>query len=505
MKNLIGIALFIVAALPSLLLASGLFHAAAGGEAHGAENGIEGAWTGVLGGRLHLVVIITKADNGELGGTLNSLDQHAVVPLGNVRLGGNAVRFEAPRVGGVYEGKLNGDGSGISGTWTQTGVPAQPLNFERSAGSGAPQAAAMAKHTPKPIAPLFNTVIPLSPTVFKADGEWHLVYELHLSNIDKWDYRFTRIEVVPADATQKTLATFSGAELDGMFVHPGLPGAERTSKLSPGEFGAVFMWVTFDSLADVPAAIDHRISVKIGDYPEAMSVLTLPISVIKKPVVVIAPPLRGEDWLAGNGPSNTSLHRRALIPIDGHAYISQRFAIDWVQLHPDGKTYTGDPGDNQNYRAYGAEILAVADGVVTQTKDGIPQNTPGAKALAVPITLETIGGNHVIEDIGEGLYAFYAHLQPGSLRVKVGDRVRRGQVLGLLGNSGNSSEPHLHFQICDANSELGSEGIPYAFRSFEVQGKGWGWKSSESHEAAVQHEMEIPAENEVVRFEEGGK
>lgn len=505
MKNLMGIALFIVAALPSLLVAGGLFQAAASGEARGAENGMEGAWAGVLGGRLHLVDIITKADNGELGGTSNRLDQHAVVPLSNVGLSGNAVRFEAPRVGGVYEGKLNGDGNGISGTWTQTGVPAQPLNFERSAGSGSPQAAAMAEHTPKPIAPLFNTVIPLSPTVFKADGKWHLVYELHLSNMDKWDYRFTRIEVVPADATQKTLATFSGAELDGMFVHPGWPGAERTSKLSPGEFGAVFMWVTCDSLADVPAAIDHRISVKIGDYPEAMSVVTLPVSVIKKPVVVIAPPLRGEDWLAGNGPSNTSLHRRALIPIDGHAYISQRFAIDWVQLNPDGKTYTGDPGDDKNYRAYGAEILAVADGVVTQTKDGIPQNTPGAKALAVPITLETIGGNHVIEDIGGGLYAFYAHLQPGSLRVKVGDRIRRGQVLGLLGNSGNSSEPHLHFQICDANSELGSEGIPYAFRSFEVQGKGWGWKSSESHEAAVKHEMEIPAENAVVRFEEGGK
>ena len=74
------------------------------------------------------------------------------------------------------------------------------------------------------------------------------------------------------------------------------------------------------------------------------------------------------------------LHRRALIPIDGHAYISQRFAIDWVQLNPDGKTYTGDPSDNKNYRAYGAEILAVADGVVTQMKDGIPQNTPGAKS-----------------------------------------------------------------------------------------------------------------------------
>jgi len=498
-------ALFICAALIFAILGAGALRGLLGGQATASQNGMEGTWTGILAGQLHLVVVITKADNGELGGSLNSVDQHAILPLSNVTLNGNAVRFEAPRVGGVYEGELKSDGSAISGTWTQTGEPAQPLDFKRGAESGAAVPAAAAEHTPKPIAPLFNMVIPISPTAFQADGKWNLVYELHLSNMDKWEYRFTRIEVVQRDAAQKTLATFSSSDLDGMFVHPGLPNVGRTSKLMPGEFGAVYVWVTFDSLAEVPAAIQHRVSVKIGDYPEAMSVVTAATDVIKKPVVVIAPPLRGSDWLAGNGASNTSLHRRALIPIDGHAFISQRFAIDWVQLNPDGKTYTGDPSENKNYRAYGAEILAVADGVVTEIKDGIPQNTPGAKALAVPITLETIGGNHVIEELGGGLFAFYAHMQPGTLRVKVGDKITRGQTLGLLGNTGNSSEPHLHFQICDANSELGSEGIPYALRSFEVLGKGWGWKSSEAHGDAVKHEMEIPTENEVVRFEAGGR
>jgi murein DD-endopeptidase MepM/ murein hydrolase activator NlpD len=171
-----------------------------------------------------------------------------------------------------------------------------------------------------------------------------------------------------------------------------------------------------------------------------------------------------------------------------------------VELYPDGKTYRGDPADNKNYRAYGAEIHAVADGVVTSMRNDIPQNIPGAKELAVPITLETIGGNHVIMEIGDGLYAFYAHMQPGSVRVKVGDHVRRGQVLGLLGNSGNSSEPHLHFHICDQNSELGCEGLPYRLDGYEVQGKGDGWRSSESHTAPVKHAGEIPTEDEVVIF-----
>ncbi|MGH9744624.1 MAG: M23 family metallopeptidase, partial [Candidatus Acidiferrales bacterium] len=197
--------------------------------------------------------------------------------------------------------------------------------------------------------------------------------------------------------------------------------------------------------------------------------------------------------------SNTSQHRRAFIPINGRACISQRFAIDWVQENADGKTYQGDSTDNKNYRAYGAEIHAVADGVVTQTKDGIPQNIPNQPPV-VPITLETVGGNHVIMEIGDGLYAFYAHMQPGSVRVKVGDKVRRGQVLGLLGNSGNSSEPHLHFHISNANSELIAEGLPYAFTSYEMEGKGDSWKPSDAHEPPVKHEMEIPLEDEVVRF-----
>jgi len=492
------IILLIVAALGFLFFVGGAM-----GQAADSANGIEGVWAGVLGGQLHLVVTITKSGSGELGGTMNSVDQHAVLALSNVTFHGDALRFEVPRVGGVYEGKLKKNGRDISGSWTQTGEPAQALDFSRRTDSGPTAEQAVvpkSEHTPKPLLPGFNAVIPIAPTAFQADGKWHLVYELHISNMDKWEYAFTRIEVVSADAAQKTLATFSGADLDGMFIHPGLPSAEKVSRLAAGEFGVVFLWVTFDKLEDIPAAIAERISVKIGDYPEALSIVTPPTSVDKNPVVMISSPLVGEDWVAGYGPSNTSVHRRSLIPINGHAYISQRFAIDWVQAYPDGKMYQGDPSDNKNYRAYGAEIHAAAAGVVTQVGDGIPQNTPGAKSLAVPITLETVGGNHVITEIGNGLFAFYAHMQPGSLRVKVGDKVTRGQVLGLLGNTGNSSEPHLHFQICSANSELGSEGLPYAFASFEVQGKAGEDKLSMFPGGPVKHEMEIPTEDEIVRF-----
>jgi murein DD-endopeptidase MepM/ murein hydrolase activator NlpD len=156
------------------------------------------------------------------------------------------------------------------------------------------------------------------------------------------------------------------------------------------------------------------------------------------------------------------------LPIEGRLHIAQRFATDWVKIDANGKTFAGDPKDNKTYFAYGSDALAVADATVTAIKDGIPENTPGPDSRAVPITLETFGGNHVILDLGGGRFAFYAHLQPGSLKVKAGDKVRKGQVLGLVGNSGNSTEPHLHFHVSDANSPLGSEGVPYVLDSFEV-------------------------------------
>jgi hypothetical protein len=139
--------------------------------------------------------------------------------------------------------------------------------------------------------------------------------------------------------------------------------------------------------------------------------------------------------MAGNRPGNHSAHRRALIPMAGHAAIAQRFAIDWVQLKTKDATLTGNEKDYKSYRTYGAEVLAVADATVAATKDGIPENVPGEDSRAVPITLETVAANHIVLDLGGGNDCMYGHLQPGNLKVKPGDRVKRGQVLGLLGNA----------------------------------------------------------------------
>jgi murein DD-endopeptidase MepM/ murein hydrolase activator NlpD len=228
---------------------------------------------------------------------------------------------------------------------------------------------------------------------------------------------------------------------------------------------------------------------------------------VSPPTTIVLPaPFKGGTWIAGNGPSNTSDHRRALIPVAGEARIAQRFAIDWLKLGENGKGWHDNPKINANWFGYGVEVLAVSDGVATELKDGIPENVPLAEERAVPITLETIAGNHVMLSLGNGLFALYAHLQPGSLRVKTGEHVRRGQVLGLLGSSGNSDAPHLHFHIGNANSPLAAEGLPYFPESFDMLGTAnvndvieKGWKAS----PAVQpekHLRQIPTENVVVRF-----
>src|ERR1700741_3057532 len=463
----------------------------------------QGTWEGTLqagANSLRLIVTLTKSSAGIYSGQLNSVDQGATLVVENGELNGDALHFEVARIGGVYEGVLNKERTELVGTWTQRGVSPLPLTLRRSAGAAAsePPAKNSEIHTPKPVASPLQVLEPIEPWKFKADGKWHLVYELHVTNLGKWDCMLTRLDVLPGDSGSKPIASYNSAELEGMTVRPGQT-VEQKTKIAAGAFAIVYVWLDFDKAEDVPAKISHRMAMKIGDYPEGITLDGVPASVNRAPVVVIRFPLRGENWQAANGPSNTSAHRRAFLPVNGGTYISQRFAIDWVELNPDGKTYQGDSADNKNYRAYGAEILAVADGVVTQTKDGIPQNIPN-KPPVIPITLETIGGNHVITEIGNGLYAFYAHMQPGSVRVKVGDKVRRGQVLGLLGNSGNSTEPHLHFHICNANSELGCEGLPYAFAEYELEGKGESWKSSDSHGAPAKRKMEIPTEDEVIRF-----
>jgi murein DD-endopeptidase len=351
---------------------------------------------------------------------------------------------------------------------------------------------------PRPLDAPFDVAVPVHPTTFTAEGKKHFVYEVHMTNFGRTECLLSRFVVL---ANGKPLTSYAGDDLMRILLRPGVQTKEPM-KIGAGLRAVACLWITLEASAEVPTQITHLASLKVGDDPNEFALACASIPV-RQDLVTISPPLRGDSWAALNGPANASGHRRALIPTGGGAHISQRFAIDWVQLREDGQTFTGDRLDNKNYRAYGNEALAVADGTVVAFKDGIPENVPPGRA--VPITLETVGGNHVILDIGGGHFAFYAHLQPGKIRVKMGDRVKRGQVVGLVGNSGNSTEPHLHFHICDRNSPLASEGLPYVIASFETQGKGEMQVVGSALKVSVsgalsKRSLEMPLQNEVIRF-----
>ena len=139
-------------------------------------------------------------------------------------------------------------------------------------------------------------------------------------------------------------------------------------------------------------------------------------------------------------------------------------------------------------------------------KDGIPDNKGTSERSARSITLENVLGNYLVLDMGDTRFASYAHLQPGSLRVKVGESVKAGQVLALLGNSGNSDGPHLHFQVTDAASPMASEGIPYEIETFTQKGlvpdpelldKGQAWQPGTGDTQLIHH-REFPVNSAVI-------
>jgi Peptidase family M23 len=306
--------------------------------------------------------------------------------------------------------------------------------------------------------------------LFAGDGKAHAAYELYIANFSPATIHLASLKIAGKDASGANgfSRTISGDALKKIFSGIGENMHEpHEPALKPGEAGIIFVFLDFPSVDKSPASLSNQVEVTEPKKPAFHQELTTdPIDLSHAAPIEIGSPLRGANWWTPNGPSNDCAHRRAVIALNNLVVIPERFAVDWIKLGPDGNSYHGNESKNASYYAYGANIHAVADGRVTATKDGMPENVPHSPRMATTIDLNNIAGNYVIEDLGEGRYAMYAHLIPGSVRVKPGDHIIKGQVLGKLGNSGNSSEPHLHFQISTGTLPLSGEGIPFEIDSF---------------------------------------
>jgi hypothetical protein len=354
-----------------------------------------------------------------------------------------------------------------------------------------------------------QVIAPKPPTPVTIEGKQVLVYELHITDYGPSALTLTRIQVFgklavdysPVPKSDVGLADYSGKDLTKLLEPVGAADPTNLGHLEVGKLIIAFMYVALPQDSSL-FALRHRFSFDVADPSRAKGTPNdetaldgVVVPVLRQAPSILRPPLGDGVWLAGNGPANDSIHRRAVIALDGRAFISQRFAADWMMVGPNGNTFHDGRARNENFWGFGQPVLAVADGEVTEVVDGIPDHLPDHPP---DVTLRTIAGNHVIVCIAPGVYAMFAHLKPGSIRVRLHQQVKSGEALAELGDSGNTTAPHLHFQLMDANSALAAEGIPYVFENFRFLGFGKEFEMDKHPDQL--RSFSLPMDDTVLRF-----
>lgn len=331
---------------------------------------------------------------------------------------------------------------------------------------------------------VWSVVAPPLVLVKGSDARIHLAYELLFTNVTHTAVRLDAVEIVdPLDhriiGTLNRMEAIGGEDITSMLRRYSRQTTfmrqNYSAWLPPGESGLLYLDVILEDNGGLPSRIGHRVRVSQphqSGEPEFTAVGGVS-AVSSAAAMVLSPPLKRDRWLIGDGCcAIIGPHRFSLLPINGALRAAEHFAMDIVQLDAQGRLFTGDSKNLHAYPYYGAEVLAAAAGTVVAVVNGMPDQVPGE--LPADTTIETAAGNHVIVDMGEGRFALYAHLIPGSVVVGVGDMINRGQLLGLLGNSGNTDAPHLHFHVMDGPSALNSTGLPFVFDTWEFQGRTVG-------------------------------
>jgi hypothetical protein len=214
-----------------------------------------------------------------------------------------------------------------------------------------------------------------------------------------------------------------------------------------------------------PAHFEHGfldITVVLDKQDKIIGLLFLPhtpdIPKVEKHQTQLSLPFK-DKWLVVWGGDTKELNQHHDVP-------NQQFAFDLLGVNETGKTRKGNDNTNEDYFAFGREIIAPADGVVTDVIDGVRDNVPGSMNPYSAL------GNAVFIQHRENEVSVLAHLKLDSIKVKVGDKVTKGQIIGLCGNSGNSSEPHLHYHLQNTPIIQDGTGIKCLFRNVTIVKNG---------------------------------
>ena len=337
-------------------------------------------------------------------------------------------------------------------------------------------AAAQSSPRPSPV----EIRCPRPPIAVVTEGKTILAYELHVTNFGARSLKLNELRIGTGAGTG-VLATYRDSALRALIQPVGVPEALDSTRLGVGRRLIIFVWLEADGHVSA-STLRHRLAFSVIDTSTSASTnvtesaidsIFVPISTARVPV--LHAPVRSGQWFGGNGPSNFSDHRRSVFSLEGDVFIAQRFATDWNMIGANGNTWHDDRKRNENFWGFGQDVLAPADGEVVAVLDSIGDNVPGALPA---ISLATIAGNYVTVRIAPDRYVLFAHLKRGSVRVHTHQRVRAGDVLASLGNTGQSTAPHLHMQLMDRNSVLAAEGVPFLFDHFAFLGYGRDFEAS---------------------------
>lgn len=383
-------------------------------------------------------------------------------------------------------------------------------------GDAAAEAAGEEKFSSLILTPIAAESSPVAGT----DGRLHVVYELKVENASPRPASITEVTtvtpegVVVGDLTGQAVTALS--MVVGDFALPPVPA----DVVPAGRSVLLIMDAAFDSADEVPATLTHQVSATFGEFepnqgdfavnnfPDEATETGGTIRVTDAKPEVIGPPTTGGGWVAVNGCCELSPHRGAMLPVGGRINGSERYAVDWSRFDTDADplvdlaagtqaTYSGDPSENASYYTFGQPAIAVADGEVVAVVNDL-EDAPPHVFLTLP--LKDLGGNRIILKIREGVYALYGHLKKGSVTVNAGDTVERGQQMAELGNSGNTSESHLHFHLMDAPLPLTASNLPWVIDSFEFEGTAQ--PEALDTTGAGERERELPLMYSTVRFPE---
>ncbi len=222
--------------------------------------------------------------------------------------------------------------------------------------------------------------------------------------------------------------------------------------------------------------------------------------------LVLGAPLKGGPWAAVYEPSWERGHRRVVYTVNNNAHIPGRYAIDFIRLDSNGLYAHGNEDSVRNWEGYSAPVYSVADGEVVAVRIDFTQSTTLSRHPAYAPDMAT--GNYIAVKIDEHRFVFYEHLQPGSIKVKLGQKIKKGEEIAAVGFTGQTTGPHLHLHVADTNAPLEAEGLPFVFDSFSLLGAytdfgNFGkqpWIPNQDS-SGIHRKKERPSPNAIIQFE----